>query len=407
MQYGTPIVNGVARAALLGALLLAAGCQKASTSSGQSAQEQAKASQGGVAEGQEVPVDAPAGALEDPAIASAVEQAAKAAARGASTAGAADQPPEDGKLGPHRADAEAKVGSAPQLTMASRGNEPQIVLGAASIPEKRAGMLEIGVRTGPRAMMPTVQLALEVSQRAVQDRPEAATGEQEWKVDLVRSELARTQPGQVPDSAIDAISKLKASELRFPLLRDWVLGLPSVRLSKAAPEDLDLLLVTIGDTLSTLFTVLPTEPVGKDAMWMVTSRESFMGSDVVAYRLYRVTEIDATGAVLEVNTKRYLASGMLGMPGLQAHEVAQFQGVDEAQIKVRVGERFPIEGRMVQRLGAVVHAPGDPEQQAPVQIEARSLFTFSPQPSAAVPGAGTTQTVAAPKPALAPPAASP
>jgi hypothetical protein len=343
-------------------------------------------------------------ALVNPAIADAVQEAARAAAQGGGQA-TGPEPPPNGILGGSRANEEAKVGSRPKVTLGGAGSEPRVQLGGSLPAASRPGQIEVAVRTGPRAALPTVEFLLTVSVSEATERPSP-----ELKFAFNTARLGRSQPGQIPESAAKAITQLQGSEVSFGLNLTTAVGGGNVTRAKAASEELDILLQATADLLGGALLAYPPSPVGKDAVWMATSRETFLGADVVAYRLYRVTEVGPAEAVLEINTKRYLAGGHLGLAGLDQHEVLQFSGTDETQLKVLVGQWLPVEGRQFQRLNAVVGAVDDPEQQAPVQIEARSVFAFPSQPGATAsdaPGAATSATAAGAPPAQAPAAVSP
>jgi hypothetical protein len=70
----------------------------------------------------------------------------------------------------------------------------------------------------------------------------------------------------------------------------------------------------------------------------------------------------------------------LALPGIVDNEVLQFEATDEAQLRFVPGQRLPVEGQILQRLGAVLSSGGN---QTPIQIESRSLFAF-PAPAGAI-----------------------
>jgi hypothetical protein len=103
--------------------------------------------------------------------------------------------------------------------------------------------------------------------------------------------------------------------------------------------------------------------------------------------LFRVAELSTDGVVVSLDTKRYTAGGGLALPGIVDNEVLQFEATDEAQFRFVPGQRLPVEGQLLQRLGAVLSGGGNP---TPVQIESRSLFAFP-----ATSGAATAKSAAA------------
>lgn len=320
------------------------------------------------------PAAATGAAAVAPEIANAVEAAAKQAERQAP--GAAEMaPPPDGILGLERADAEAALGSMPKIALATAGEEPRVQLGG-EVSDKQRGRMEIAIRTGPQAAMPTTAFDLAVSTgKPSSDDPESSADAQRV-FDITSAGLGGQQPGAVPEQAVQAIAKLKGSDISFSVQQGMPIGPPSIERAKGSAQDLDLMMTATADALVSMQVAYPTQPVGKGAMWMATSREVFMGTDVVAYRLYKVAEVDASGVVLEVNTKRYASGGRLQMPGLEDNSLVQFQGTDEGQLRAVPGSALPVEGRLLQRLAAVVQAPSDPERAAPMQFEIRTVFSF-------------------------------
>lgn len=333
-----------------------------------------------------------------PEIANAVQAAALQAQQAAPSTGEAAPPP-DGILGLERANAEVALGSAPKLSLATAGSEPRVQLGGP-LAEKQPGRVEIAIRTGPQAAMPTTAFELVVGTGKLKGEDPESLADTERVFDVKAAGLGGQQPGTVPEQAKAAISKLKGSEIVFPTREGVPVGSPRVERAKGSAQDLDLMVTATADALQSMQIVYPQQPVGKGAMWMVTSREVFMGTDVVSYRLYKVAEADASGAVLEVNTKRYAAASRLHMPGLEDNTIVQFQGTDEGQLRAVPGQQLPVEGRLMQRLGAVVQAPGDPDRAAPVQFEVRTLFSFPAKAgangtAATAPGGGASGTAPA------------
>ncbi len=327
---------------------------------------------------------APSTQPNDPELAAAVRQAAKQAAAGAAS-GDESQPPPNGILGSERADAEAKAGSLPKVTVGSTGSEPRVALGGG-LPGKVPGSFEVAIRAG-RGAMPSVAFKVEVSEAAAEAKEEGAAAQQQLTFAVKGAGLAARQPGQLPPSAGDDIAKLKGSTVEFPVADGYLFGMPTVKRAKGALEDLDMMLTVSADAMGTIYVAYPKEPVGNGAFWMVTSREVFMGSDVVAYRMYKVAAASPTEVSLEVNTKRYLAAPHVGFPGLTEREVVQFQGQDEGQLRLKVGRALPVDGQLSQRMLAVVRVPDQPERGAPFQFESQVSFAFP---------AATTVTASAP-----------
>ncbi len=392
-------VRSVIRCVAGGLLLIAtAGCDKPEQKS-KIQEAETKQSEG---EGTASPSDTAAAMA--PEIANAVQEAAQQAK---SAPGAGDKaPPPDGILGQERADQEAPVGSPPTLTLGGNGSEPRFQLGGPLPTSKAKGQIEISIRTGPQAAMPTVQFALQMKQDEPKGDDPLQTADAELLFSIEGVGLSPSQLGQLPKEAEAAIGKLKGSQVVFPLQAGAPVGSPRLERSKGTMDDLELMLMGTADALRSSLVSYPKEPVGKDAVWMVTSREVFMGADVVAYRLHRVLQVSEQSAVIQVDTKRYLAAPKLGLPGVGSQPVVQFVGSDEVKLRVVPGQALPVEGELVQRLGGVAQSQ-DPDRPLQVKMELRSsvAFPIAAGQANADPSVGKTQparATAAPK-APAPP----
>lgn len=314
----------------------------------------------------------------DSELADAVQQAAADLANPpAADSAAADGPPPNGLLGKERAQKEAALGSAPKLTLASNGSEPRVSLNPGPLVDKQPGQIEVAMRTGPRAALPTVVLRLEATPpKPAASLPAAGSAEAAanlFNLSVLEAGLGAQQPGQIPASTAEAIKKLKGTQFKAKLEGGALIGGFAFERAKAALPELDLLLAASADALTSIVTSVPSEPVGKGATWIVSSRETFMGTDVVAYRLFRVEETPSDGVIVSIDTKRYASGGALALPGIVDNELVQFEATDEAQFRLVPGQRLPVEGQLLQHLNAVLSSGGN---QSPVQLEARALFAF-------------------------------
>lgn len=307
------------------------------------------------------------GPVLDNKIAEAVANAAEGQPAGA--AEASKGPPPDGILGAARADAESKVGSAPKVVMGSSGSEPRVTLTSTLPTQPRSGTSELSLRTGA-SMLPTTELRYETVFGSGADETAASR----FTLKVVGADLAANQSARIPEEMAQELRKLKGSTFRFPA-GDVLTGTPSFELAKGANSELETLMQAAAAALTEAIPVLPAEPVGAGAFWMTTSRESLLGADVVAYRMTKLSELEGDRAVLEVTTKRYLAAGGIGLPGIEQAPVRQFQAESTTQMTVVSKERLPIDGQSQTSLRALVERNGEP---LPVQVEMRSLFAFPP-----------------------------
>ncbi len=377
------------------ALRLSVGFVLVSASVGCDKAEQSKANQSESKQSEQEEATSPSSTASAmaPEIANAVQQAAAQAK--SSTGSAEGAPPPDGILGLERANQEAPMGSPPKLTLGGNGSEPRVVLGGPLPTSGGKGQIEITVRTGPQAAMPTVLFGLDVGRSEAKSEDPLDAADEDLTFSVQQVSLSPSQLGQLPKEAQAAIQKLKQSKVVFGLDAGAPVGSPRILRTKGSLEDLELMMMGTADGLRSALVSYPKEPVGKDAVWMVTSREVFLGADVVAYRLHRIVEVGQDAVVVKVDTKRYLATPKLGLPGVGSHPIEQFQGSDEATLRIVPGVALPAEGEIVQRLGAVAQADGDPGRAMQVKMELRSQVTFPPS-TAPAQGVGKTQPAPAP-----------
>jgi hypothetical protein len=299
-----------------------------------------------------------------------IARAVAAAASGDKPQAAADGPPPDGLLTAARADSEATIEGGAKVVLGGTGTDPKVQLGGPEVTDKCSGQLELSVRTGPRSALPTVAFKFGL----VGKTPEV--GPHEVTVDVLGSSLAANQPGQIPEELGAALAKLKGSKFHYSSTGGRLSSSPSFELAKGAAPDMDLVLMTAADVLSSALLSFPAEPMGKDGFWMTTSREKVLGTDVVAYRMVRVVDVTERGVELDVKTRRYAAEPTLGMPGIGAHSLKQFQAEDSTTLLISPGHRLPVEGRAEITIGAVIESA---QGQAPVQIQIDGSFGFPPK----------------------------
>lgn len=386
------------------ALSLAVACQDKQSPANQQTDEQAEPNtESEATAGPSVPA-------VNPEIANVVQQATKQGLKPDATGAAGpDGPPPNGILDPQKADAEAKPNTPPTLTIGSEGSSPRVTLGGAPPSDERIGQLEVSIQTGPRTGMPVVQYKLSAQVEEIAAQEGAVSGKQ-LSFEVVEASAANNQIGQLPPGAAEAIATLKGSKFAAPFVDGGLLQTLSPTESEKTKPEVASLLSFATDALTSLVITYPDKPVGKDAAWMTTSRQSFAGTDVVVYRLYRLNEVTPDGAVIGVNTRRYVASGRLGLPNIAEHELVHFQGTDDGQFRVVNGHWLPAEGRLQQRLGATLVQTNS--QEGRVSLEIRTLFAFPPKPGVDVAGeaskaaAGTAPAEAAaqPTPRATPPA---
>ncbi|MEO8182271.1 MAG: hypothetical protein ABI895_25830 [Deltaproteobacteria bacterium] len=315
----------------------------------------------------------------DRKIASAMA-AMRSEAREGST-GAQGTPPPNGILGPEGALRELPPGTSAQIVLGAEGAAPRVRLGVQrAIGAGPSGTLQLSYRSGG-SVMPTVDLdfkaktsAESVAGAAAGAAPSAPLA---TRFGFVDARPAADQPGRLPENARAEIAKLKGSWVDFVSAPEG--GVLSQRFAVAGNNPvLQPLVQGSAVALSALELPYPTAPVGVGAYWMVKSRETAEGADVLAYRMVRLTELSQNVAHLTVSTRRYLITPQLTLQGLPAHHVRQFQSEGTAQLILPVGAAYPTSAEIKDQFTSLVSPDERPAQAMPVQSELTAKLTLTP-----------------------------
>lgn len=284
---------------------------------------------------------------------------------------------------------ELAPGSAATLVLGSEGASPRLKLGAERIAPGAgpAGKLQLSYRSGG-SVMPTIEVDLKAKVTATEGPTATASSGAAESADSAPSSLtirfvmanvrpAAEQPGRLPDNARAELAKLNGS---------WVelVSTPRGALQKARAElagknpGLEPFMQGSAEALRSIVLPYPEVPVGVGAFWMVKSREQANGADVLAYRMVKVTEINAESAKLSVSTRRYLLTPALPLEGLPPHRVRQFEGEGNATLLVRAGAAYPQSAELEDTFGALL-VPGDrPNQALPFQSQLSAKLSLAP-----------------------------
>lgn len=325
----------------------------------------------------------------DPDLAEAVAAASKRKRdKTGAQAGAESGPPPNGIFEPGKADAELARGAAPKITIGNEGTPPRLSF-AAPAPAagwKRSGNVELTIRVG-RGQLPTLTTSL--SLEALKAKPEA--GERPGTPVLAKVTKAGISGSAVGAGELEAVvNKMKGSRVSFRALPSGATDDFSVDLAKGVAKDLDALLRPMSELLAAVTMPYPDKAVGKGGFWMVTSRETVTGVDVVTYRLVRVEAVSEDTATLSLSIKRYAATTDLSLPGVPpGAKLEQFQSAAEGKLTVRAdAPLLPTSGDLRQTLVAILDpgqaapAASDPNQQqqrltAQTQSEAKLEFPLA------------------------------
>ncbi|HEX6275291.1 MAG TPA: hypothetical protein VFZ53_19760 [Polyangiaceae bacterium] len=327
-------------------------------------------------------------AAVDPALAKAMAQASAAprAKRGPSTS-TTDGPPPTGIFEPGAADREAKLGSAPKITLGGNGSEPRVTLGPSQPKPgwKTAGSMQV-VLQPPDPRQPALPVQVALTLEAQKPKAGDAGAEAQPVADAVavtaRVKSAEIVATGIPQELAARIAALKGAKIEYLVAPDgsgsgYRYDLP------AGANDLVDYLRALSDTLALVTLPTPNVPLGQGGFWMTTTREGVYGLDLVTYRMVKVEKLEGDQATLSVSTKRYAASDRFefaGLPSDVPRELLEFDAKSDGRLEIKAGAPFPSGGEIGSLLAAKL---GTPERAMMLQVQSRVGLAFGAKPAPA------------------------
>jgi hypothetical protein len=310
-------------------------------------------------------------ATADPKLAKALQ--------GKTSTSAPDEkgPPPEGIFAPGAADQRHSKGTPTKLELISDGSEPRVSLEAApgdtgTSAASGPASMELAMQMGPRVAMPTVDFGLALGPAKKDD------GGAEWLVADVRKAIAaKQQLGQLPPGIDKEIGSLDGTSIRIKITRDGCESDMQVQLAKTARPDLERLVMNAGEALVFATVPLPPKPVGVGAQWIAETRMPLSGLDVIAYRAYRVKDIDGDRVHLALDVKAYATGKDVQLQGVpKGATLEQFDAQSGGELEFIRGEWLARKSVLQQRVIMVFRAAGGGQggqAQAPGQPESNVL----------------------------------
>jgi len=294
-------------------------------------------------------------ATADPKLAKALQ--------GATSASGNDKgPPPDGIFAPGVADARHPLGAATTLEVVGEGSEPRVDLAPspdASTEAARASsygpaLLELAMQNGPRSAMPTIDFGLMLGPAKKDD------GGADWLVAEVRKAApSKRQAGELPPEVEKEIASLAGTLLRIKITSDGREAEVHTQLGKAGLADLERVATSAAEAMVFATVPVPGKPVGVGAQWIAETRMPLSGLDVIAYRAYRVKEIDGDRLHLGLDVRAYAASKNVDLAGVpKGATLAQFEAQLGGDIELARGETIARRAQTQQRVVMVFEPPG-------------------------------------------------
>ena len=172
--------------------------------------------------------------------------------------------------------------------------------------------------------------------------------------------------------------KMRGSRIDYRLVSGGVGVDYAYQLAKGAPPELDMVLRAVSEALESATLGYPSEPVGPGGYWLITTRGSVSGAEVIAYRLVKLTAVEGDRVSLAVNIKRYATSTKLALPGVPpGAELDQFQSTSDGTMTALKGSAIASSGTTKQTfLAALTPAGGQQDQRLAVQSVADVTISF-------------------------------
>ncbi len=298
------------------------------------------------------------GPAVDPNLAKAM---ASAAARPAKTT---DGPPETGIFAPGVADKQMPRGAL-KLELAKDGDEPRVTLKQA--PWRGQVTTRVSIRIG-RAALPSVDLTFALSTEKKKDDDKDPP---RLVAEIKKAELSKEQPGGLPKDAEKEIAKLKGGIVTFAQAKDGGLIEPEAKPSKDTGPEVAMFLDAAADALFLAHVPVPTKPVGVGATWIVGSRQVLAGTEVVSYRLFKVTKVDGDKLTLSLESHQYSVGGALLFPGAPKGPPQQYQGAAGGELVLRAKDGAIEAVELQEQAVAAYGADRETAKALQIQIDAK------------------------------------
>jgi hypothetical protein len=214
------------------------------------------------------------------------------------------------------------------------------------------------MQMGPRMAMPTLDLGL-VLGPARKDE-----GGSDWLVADVRKAVpARQQLGQLPPGADKEIATLGGTSIRIKVTPDGRESDVQMQLAKTARPDLERIAMSAAEALVFATVPLPPSQIGVGAQWIAETRMPLSGLDVIAYRAYRVKDMDGDRLHMTFDVKAYAVGKDVQLPGIpKGATLEQFDAQSGGELDLVRGESLARKSIAQQRVVMVFQGPGGGQQ---------------------------------------------
>jgi len=294
-------------------------------------------------------------ATADPKLEKALRAATSA------TAAANSGPPPAGVFAPGAADQRHPKGTAEKIDVVSEGSDPRVLLApgpGAGLEAMRASaygpaILEVGMQTGPRTALPTIDLNLLLGPAKGDD-----TNPDTLVADVRKAAPAKEQLGQLPEEATQEIASLAGTQLVVKAAAEGGPNDAQVRFGKNPAGELQrVVLRNAAEALVFSVVPLPPKPVGPGAQWIAETRMPWSGVDVIVYRAYRLKSIQDDRLTLSLDVKAYAANSDTQIQGVpKGATLEQFDAQAQGEVQLVRGEALARKFDLQERVAMVFQA---------------------------------------------------
>ena len=298
----------------------------------------------------------------------------------------------NGVFAPGKADEQLKQGAPPKIVLGDAGREPRAVLVSPVAPGwKEHALIELKLRLG-RAALPGVQFDLSLEAPKPKAPATAAPGAAPAPALPVKPEPAADgtpmvakinglklteDVGPQGQQLLAQLGQMRGSRIDYRIVSGGVGVDFKYQLAKGAAQDLDMVLRSLAEALETTTIGVPPDAVGPGAFWMVTTRGTVSGAEVVSFRLIKLEKVEGDTFSLNVSTKRYSVSSKLELVGLPpGAELDQFQSTADGTVTLQKGAPLASGGSVKQTFMAALTPAGGGDQRLGVQSSADVSMTL-------------------------------
>jgi hypothetical protein len=268
----------------------------------------------------------------------------------------AASPRESGVYAPGAADEVLALGRPPRLDIGDWGADPKVLLVGTGgrLARSLKGSVRVAIQTGPKQAMPTVDMLVVMTAGKTSPEPTLAATPPRAVATVTGAKSAREQPGILPPGTEQQLHAIRGSRIELEVSPSGGAQVARIQTPPASDSGIPLMVMAAGNTLALAFMAYPADPVGVGAFWTVTSRETYLGLDVIVQGRVEVIGVEPNKVVLDLAVDRFVAGGRLQLPGVPRLDVVQFESHSSGMADVVPSDTPRITGWLEDKMNAVV-----------------------------------------------------